>query len=264
MRACAYDGAENANMKKTILTSLAALVLLAGCDKDDLEEAHENIVGPDGANTVVAMSMAYTHNGAAFDTSMTLTDAAGAPFKLDRIRFYMGGFSFTDDLDSLVAAFPEKYLLVDLWQGGAIRNIGQLNGHLHEMSFGLGVDSVLNHTDPSLVSAPLGVNGMFWTWAQGYLFLTVEGRYDSDSSGTVDADDLPLSYHCGMDTLYTPVELHVHTDAEEGGDVVLPLALNIDTLMAHMNIRTWPVEHTVTPVTAGLMHRLAVGLTHVE
>lgn len=252
------------NMKKLLLAMLALPLLMADCGKDDLEETHEDLVGPDGANTVVATSMSYTHNGVAFDTSMMLTDAVGTHYKIQQIRFYMGGFSFTDDNDDSVAAFPEKYHLVTLSEGGTIRNIGQLNGHLHELHCGLGVDSALNHTDPLLVDAPLGVNGIYWTWAQGYLFLTIDGVYDSNGDGMVGAGELPLSYHCGMDTLYTPLTLLVHTDADMGGNVVIPLALNIDTLMAGMNIGAEPVLHEVAPITRDLMLKLAAGLSHVE
>lgn len=251
-------------MKKTILTPLTALVLLAGCDKDDLEETHEDIVGPDGANTVVAMRMSYTHNSATYDTSMVLTDSAGRPYKLERIRFYMGNFGFTDDSQDSVASFPDKYLLVDLWQGGTIRNIGQLNGHLHEMSFGLGVDSAHNHADPGTVDTPLGYNGMFWTWNQGYIFLAVDGRWDSNGDGVVGDGDQMLSYHPGRDTMYTPSQLIVHTDAVDGGNVVLSLDLNIDTLMAGINIASLPVSHDVSDHTARLMAQLAAGITHVE
>lgn len=250
-------------MNGTILLSFPAALFLAGCGKD-LEETHEDLVGSDGANTVVAMSMAYTHSGAAFDTSMTLTDAVGTAYKIEQIRFYMGGFSFTDDNGDSVAAFPDKYHLVTLSEGGTIRSIGQLSGHLNEVGFGLGVDSVLNHTDPLLVDAPLGVHGIYWTWAQGYLFLTIDGLYDSNGDGSVGTGDLPLSYHCGMDSLYTPVTLQIHTDADQGGNVVIPLALDIDTLMAGLDIPAAPVVHELTPVTRELMANLAAGLSHVE
>lgn len=248
---------------KNLLPGLALALIMSGCEKD-LEETHEDLVGSDGANTVVTTSMSWTHNGAAFDTSMTLTDAAGTRFKIAEVRFYMGAFSFTDDAGGTVATFPEKYHLVSLSEGGTVRTIGQLNGHLHEMRCGLGVDSALNHTDPTLVGAPLGVNGMFWVWDDGYLFLTVDGRYDSNDDGAVTDSDMMMSYHCGMDTLYTLKTFEVHTDALDGGNIILPLALDIDTLMAGVDIAATPVVHGATPVTAAFMQQLAAGLSHVE
>ncbi len=253
-------------MKKSLKVWLAVPLLIAGCGKDELEEGHEHIVGEDGANTVVATSMAFTHDGAAFDTSMTLVDAMGTRFKIDRIRFYIGGFRFVDDTGTPVAAFPTKYHLVDLWEGGMVRTIGQLDGHLHEMTFGLGVDSVLNDTDPTLVEAPLGLSGMFWTWAEGYLFMTIDGRFDSASDGDeiVGTGDPQLSYHCGMDTLFSLKTLQVHTDAHDGGNVIIPLELNIDTLMADMDIAHGAVVHGVEPITIELMQKLSNALTHAE
>ncbi len=251
-------------MRKTILALFSTAVLLAGCKKDDLEETHENLVGPDGANTVVAMSMSFTHDGAAFDTSMVLTDVQGVRYKLEQLRFYMGHFDFTNDNHDSVASFPNKYLKVDLAEGGTIRNIGQLSGHLHDMSFGLGVDSVNNHADPATVEAPLGVNGMYWTWNQGYIFLAIDGRWDSNNDGQVGEGDQMLSYHPGRDSLYTPMVLQVHTDADQGGNVVLPLDLNIDTLMAGIDIQALPVSHDVSDHTVRLMHQLSTAITHVQ
>jgi len=49
-----------------------------------------------------------------------------------------------------------------------------------------------------------------------------------------------------------------------GGNVVIPLDLNIDTLMAQLNIAGDPVVHEVTPITRALMDKLAAGLSHVE
>ncbi len=257
---------KNMSMRKLFVALLALPLLMADCGKDDLEDAHEDIVGSDGANTVVAMSMAYTHNGAAFDTSMTLTDGMGRAYKISRLRFFMSMIRFTDDNNDSVAAFPEQHLLVDMAEGGTIRTIGQLSGHLHEMHFGLGVDSAVNHVDPTTLphTDPLSDVTMWWGWAVGHLFLTVDGRYDSDQDGVVEPTDDPMSYHCGNNTLYTPVTLHVHTDADQGGNVIIPLSLDIDTLMASMNIAGAPVDHDVTPVTQALMQKLAAGLSHVE
>jgi hypothetical protein len=124
----------------------------------------------------------------------------------------------------------------------------------------------MNHVDPVTLSHtdPLSDVTMWWGWAVGHLFLTVDGRFDSDQDGIVEATDEAMSYHCGMDTLYTPVSIQVHTDADQGGDLIIPLSLDIDTLMASMNIAGTPVVHEVTPVTLALMQKLAAGLSHVE
>ena len=241
-------------------------VALVACDKD-AEEVHEDLVGTPHANTVVALTMSYTRTGAAFDKTVAFSDAAGTAVKIDRLRFYISQVSFTDDAGDTVATFPEKYLLIDMDEGGLSRNIGELDGHLHEMHFGLGVDSATNHADPLTLDPPLSAPGMWWTWAAGHMFLSLEGRYDSNGNGVVDDTpgvDNEFLYHCGMDTLYTPVTLHVHTDADEGGNVALPIDLNIDTLLAGMDIGAHPVIQEVTPITRELMEHLAAGLSHVE
>ena len=245
------------------LAMVSACLLSLSCSKD-AEELQGDLVNAPHPNTVVAMSMAFSRTGLPFDKSVPFMDAAGTPVQIDRLLFYMSQVEFTDDAGDSVAAFPQKYLLVDLDEGGLVRTIGQLDGHLHEMHFGLGVDSAMNHADPITLAAPLNTSGMWWTWAAGHKFLALEGRYDSDNDGVVETTDNEFLFHCGMDTLYTPVTLQVHTDADMGGNVVLPLELSIDTLLAGMDIAAQPVLQNVTPVTQGLMQRLARSITHIE
>ncbi len=246
-----------------LVAVVSAGMLLLSCDKD-VEELQGDLVNAPDPNTVVAMSMAFTRAGVPFNKSVSFTDAANTRIQIDRLLFYMSQVEFTDDAGDSVAAFPEKYILVDLDDGGLIRVIGPLDGHLHEMHFGLGVDSAMNHADPITLAPPLNTAGMWWTWAAGHKFLALEGRYDSDNDGTVETTDNEFLFHCGMDTLYTPVTLLVHTDADMGGNVVLPLELNIDTLLTGMDIAAQPVLQDVTPVTQGLMQRLARSITHIE
>jgi hypothetical protein len=72
----------------------------------------------------------------------------------------------------------------------------------------LGVPASLNAANPASYAAshPLSVNnGTYWTWATGYRFLMIEGRYDLDPQSTA---PLIASYalHPGMEPCYLPME----------------------------------------------------------
>jgi len=71
------------------------------------------------------------------------------------------------------------------------------------LSFILGVDTTLNHDDPSAFpnNSPLNIinaGSMHWGWNTGYIFISVEGKADTLVDG-IDNFDLSYSYHIGTD-----------------------------------------------------------------
>ncbi len=251
------------NYDRLVVLCGVAAAMIAGCAKD-AEEVHADLVGAPTPNTVVAISMAYTRAGAAFDKNVPFTDGAGTLVQVQRLNFFMSQPSFSDDAGDSVAAFPAKYLLIDVEQGGLVRNLGELHGHLHMLRVGVGLDSAMNHTDPTLAPPPMNGANLWWGWAAGYRFLTLEGKYDSNNSGTIEGNDFTFDYHIGMDTLYRRLDLEVHTDANMGGNLVIPLSLSIDTLFAGLDIATQPVVEVVNDISMGLMDRLPRAISHVE
>lgn len=239
---------------------LAMGSILVACDKD-VEEEYDDLVEAPQANTVVAMSMSFTRGGSAFDPSVGFTDAAGTLVELRRLKFYMSQPVFTGDAGDTVASFPQKYLLFDLAQPGVVQNIGEVDAHLERMHIALGIDSVTNHSDPLTMAPPLNATFMWWGWATGHLFLLMEGKYDSTGDGVVDNADGEFTFHCGMDTMYTPTQFVVDTDADMGGNVILPFTLRIDSLFSQLDVAADPSIMVVHPTTLALMQRLKAGLT---
>lgn len=251
-------------LMKPLSGAIAFVLLFTACSKDDVEDTQSNLVGAPHANTALTVSMAYTRAGSTFDRTVPFHDANNTLIRIDALRFFMAQPWFQDDGGTTVASFPQSYVLMDLAQAGTIQTVGEVDAHLHTMHFGLGVDTTSNHDDPMTLAAPLNDPNMWWGWADGHKFLSIEGRYDSNNNNAIDANDWTFTYDCGMDTLYTPTSVQVHTDADQGGSVVIALSLNIDTLMAGMNVAVQPNVHVVNDITGGLMHRLGHSITHVE
>lgn len=68
----------------------------------------------------------------------------------------------------------------------------------------IGVDTSLNHDDPSTFSndSPLNISNagtMHWGWNPGYIFISIEGKADTLING-IDNLDLSFSYHIGTDS----------------------------------------------------------------
>jgi hypothetical protein len=67
----------------------------------------------------------------------------------------------------------------------------------------LGVDTTLNHLDPSAFpnDNPLNISNagsMHWGWNPGYIFMNLEGKVDTIPDGVVNTD-LSFSFHIGTD-----------------------------------------------------------------
>ncbi|MEN9699158.1 MAG: hypothetical protein RLZZ301_356 [Bacteroidota bacterium] len=71
------------------------------------------------------------------------------------------------------------------------------------LQFKLGVDSSLNHLDPSAFpnDSPLNISNagpMHWGWNPGYIFMNLEGKVDTLIDGLTNPD-LSFSFHIGTD-----------------------------------------------------------------
>jgi hypothetical protein len=239
----------------------ACVLVLPACKKEEEPEAHDDMV-----NTEVKVQVNFVQNGAAFDpTTMLIADSLGVPMKVGRLRFFVSRPLFLDDVGDTVATFPGRYLLMDQSSNGVAQTVGQVNGHLHELHFGLGLDSVTNHTDPTtFTQPPLNDPTMHWGWNpdNGYQFLQMEGFYESNGDGVVNAFDNGFLYHAGGDALLTFKELEVHTDALSGSTLVLVLECDVNVLMQGLSVVNDPVSEVVDATTQRLMNNLSNSLTH--
>jgi hypothetical protein len=72
-----------------------------------------------------------------------------------------------------------------------------------DLQFILGVDSLINHNDPSTFSndSPLNISNagtMHWGWNPGYIFISVEGKADTLQDG-IENYNHNFSFHVGTD-----------------------------------------------------------------
>lgn len=115
------------------------------------------------------------------------------------LRFFLSNVVLTGEDGDY--AIPESYLLVKKTSGEAMYSFTMDSipaGMYTGISFGLGVDSIANHTNNhSGDLSPTASEGMLWTWDTGYKFLKFEGSYRTD---TTEAG--AFAYHVGKDANY--------------------------------------------------------------
>jgi hypothetical protein len=90
--------------------------------------------------------------------------------------------------DSLVL-LGDGYLYVD-FVGGKTKVVYENApaGDYKGISFQLGIDSAINHGDPTIWGATHPLNGSYtglhWGWAQGYIFQALDGNFKANSGAT--------------------------------------------------------------------------------
>lgn len=116
------------------------------------------------------------------------------------------------------------------------------------LRFNIGVDSCRNNgLDPSTkLAGPFAPKSptMYWSWASGYRFFTLEGMVDT--SAAADGTGMTkFEYHTGMDALLREVNLAIESLQVEEGKVVLTVDLDFKQVLADVDFKTELSTHTM-------------------
>lgn len=220
------------------LAALAALAVgMSACKKDDAEPP----AGPSGQTTgTVKMSFTFTRGDMPFGLSQTFHDGAGNDIRISKLKFYVSDIHLSDDDGNVVADLHDTYLLVDASATSNLFTLGAVPpAAIHEAHITLGLESEVNHADPTLAEAPLNDPDMHWSWnpAMGYKFLALEGKVDGNHDGDFDdAEDIGFTYHCAGDGLLRGTHVHIHADVEAGSTATLAAKVDVEHLVSGLDL----------------------------
>lgn len=240
-------------MKKIITYSsllLALSLTVAGCRKDDPVEpdtttdtGHDHSHHEHGGD--VNVNLTHMVGSDPFQFNTNYTHSSGTVYNFSRAEFYVSGVALQDDNHVEAVSFNDTYHLISpnttSFMAGTVEE-----GHYHSVSFHVGVDSAMNHADPTLHPSghPLAPQNpsMHWGWSTGYKFLVLEGMTDTDGDGT---PETAFTYHIGtVDLLESTNEMNIHTTV--GHDEALDIALTIDyaAFLNGLDMTTDVMTHT--------------------
>lgn len=193
----------------------------------------------------------------AYDQTYTV-DGLAVEFSL--LHFYVSSIKLMEMDGSELSSFPDKYLLVKPGEG--MYMIGESkNAHAHMMTFDIGVDEATNNqTEVDFASWPADhplsaqIPNMHWNWNSGYIFLKMEGKYDSDNDGTPDANFLA---HTGTNNLRTEISLPIQKNLDEAMSHIM-LDFDVAKLLDGIDLTTDNVTHTMDnmPLAVKVMSNL--------
>lgn len=235
-------------------------ISIASCKRDDEDDdsGHDHGTG----TGTVAISFTFLNGAAPYTINTTVQDGAGHNVRFSALKFYASDFHLSDDSGAEVAAFSNKVVLVDASTTNVL-TLGDMSGHVHEAHMSLGLNSTLNHADPTLAAAPLNDPTMHWSWnpAAGYIFLNMEGHVDGNNDGDFDdVEDLPITYHCATDALLREAHVHIHADVSAGATVTMQARVDVAQLISGLDFLAMPDAMGGTPANITAMDSLVTAI----
>lgn len=205
-------------MFKYIFTLPFALVLFFSCKKNNPNESAHKI----RINTIPK----YQNNGTEpIKLDSIYTTPEGYLIKFTDVKFYLSRVVSDSREISMACLFDlrnSQYKLVD--------TLGTSDG-LSSISGNIGIDSLLNHSDPTMYSneSPLNISNaglMHWSWNMGYIFINIEGKLDTIPDG-IELLDHNFSFHVGSDDYIQAFEIQ-NLEWNELGDSLSESNLVLD------------------------------------
>lgn len=190
----------------------------------------------------------------AYNTKFMLKDSTYVSFTL--CRMYLSGFML-DGYDATTKDFQSSDYFLLKPEDNSI-NLGKVpKGSYNGFLFNRGVDSLTNNTkqptDFTLGDA-LGPQNptMHWGWQQKYIFIKIEGLYDSDSSGTPNE---VFQYHMGADKYFAAIDKYGKNafKVNENGDNSVNITIDWTELIKDYNIAKNPKSHMTDSVSDAIM-----------
>ena len=172
------------------------------------------------AQSSVNIRINHLLDGVQFENEVNTANDLGHEFMIDRLEYYLSGFSIVHD-GGTVSEVEDLYVLVSLLESSdpTMIELGDFAiNELEAVRFHFGVDEVANHADPALYHPSHALApkfpSMHWGWAAGYRFIALEGKSGPSLNQEV-------QFHCIGDEFYSEIEFPVTMSGEESYTVAI-------------------------------------------
>ena len=172
------------------LFSLLILLALVSCKKDKPTPVET-------PKSYVEITVQPTYNSSNLFLDSVYLTTEGYKIKFTDLKFF--GTTLKNGQNSLAQVGFFDFAL----SGNYFLKAEQDVNLFSDLQFILGVDSLINHNDPSTFSndSPLNISNagtMHWGWNPGYIFISVEGKADTLQDG-IENYNHNFSFHVGTD-----------------------------------------------------------------
>ena len=250
---------------------LMLLIAASGCKKEGCTDPLSDNFDPDAkvddgscAYSPATLSLEVTHKvgNQPFAFYSPFQDANGRNYLFRVARFHLSSPELTGHSGNTAV---EKYLQIS--GTTTTYSLGEVPvGEYHGLSFDVGVDSAMNHGDPTLlpIEHPLSIlnnNQDHWSWSGGYVFLKIEGLVDSTATMNGQINKF-FFYHIALDQMLTRVDLHHDFTIGSGDQAVLSLTIDWEKALAGVDLtRQTTQANDNLPLAQQIMANFITGIT---
>lgn len=223
---------------KTILYLVLGTSLIIACENDD-----NKTLDPGPQTAQVMLQYDFNYGSDDFILNQNYIASNGEVLRFSLATFYLSKPVIMDDVGGMTPLAPEYYLVrsdVMMSDMGTIEA-----GHAHMFNISLGIDEATNTengatgvqpTDFTDANHPLAPQpeGMYWSWASGYIFVKVEGEVDYDADGTFDNT---FKYHLGTNEFRKDRSSMLHTDVLAGDTLTIIMEVDYATFLEGVDLQ---------------------------
>ncbi len=190
------------------------------------------------AQTPVELHINHKLSGNSFAFSQAAQNDLGNNFNVTRLEYYISRISIKHD-GGMVTNVPNHYILVNGSQN-VTDALGSYNiTTVESVSFHIGVDTPINHADPTLQPSghPLAPKSpsMHWGWASGYRFVAIEGKSGASLGQTYEI-------HALGDQHYFQTTVSA-TGVMKSGKLIIALNADYTQALKGINISSGLIAH---------------------
>jgi hypothetical protein len=185
-------------VKNFLYLALIGSLTLSACKKDPEPE-------PEPLKGTLQVNFTGVYNGTPLVINNIYNSAAfGYRIKPETLKYLLHHLYAKNDAGTEYEI--KEAMTVDFQNASNSFTVQMDPGNYTGIKFNLGVDSTLNHADPTVlpIEHPFSVynaNDMHWGWSTGYIFLKFEGRSDTTGNGSGSMNNL-FFFHAGNDSNY--------------------------------------------------------------
>ena len=149
------------------------------------------------------------------------------------------GTEFLKDIELVDLSFD---LAADAADGYSVQIDNIPSGTYEGIQFGIGVPADLNTQVPADFPStnPLSRTGYYWEAWSSYIFMKVEGKMDTDTTGDFETS---FALHTGSDNLYRTLDFPLAITIEDGKNLDLDVILDYEKILEGINIPENPQNH---------------------
>jgi len=233
--------------------ALFGTLVLSSCKRDPEPE-------PEPLKGTLQVNFTGVFNGSPLVINNIYNSAAyGYRIKPETLKYLLHHLIVKNDAGT--ESEIKEAMIVDFQASSNSFSVQMDPGNYTGIKFALGVDSAMNHADPTVlpIEHPFSVynaNDMHWSWSTGYIFLKFEGRADTTGTGSGSMNNL-FFFHVGDDHNYQELPyFNAPFNITANQTTVLTVELDLDKLLVGtsdtIDVKVDNATHTNdNPVLAG-------------